>query len=158
MEIKEAYERLRKRYPELPPFQQLDFEFELSTIEKERFEEPFILRLICSRISEKVSPLKDFFDQLLQPEATSFSSIYESRCFTEAEKHEILDVYKKYMLFVRALDEALLMLDDKKYVEVVKLSLSEWPDVRKAVLPFLKKLRECWKTPFEKKRILEYLG
>ena len=154
MTIKEAYEKLKKQYSQLPDFAALDNEFEISLIECE----PQLLRQIKKKICEHVDAVHELLEELLQPEMTSFGNLYESKCFEEIERAQILELYKKVMLLLRELDETILEQDDAVDAEFIKKAMREWPAIRKAALPFVKKLKECWKKPAGARKFIEYLG
>jgi len=154
MPIKEAYEKLKKQYSQLPDFAALDKEFEISLIECE----PQLLRQIKKKICEHVDAVHELLEELLQPEITSFGNLYESKCFMDSDRAQILELYKKVMLLLRELDETILEQDDAIDVAFIKKAMQEWPTIRKATLPFVKKLKECWKKPAAAKKFIEYLG
>lgn len=84
--VKEAYDKLRKQFNDLPEFNLLNNEFEISSIEKE----DFLLRQIRRRTTERVETILKLADEFLHPGAETFTSFYECSCFDEAEKKALL--------------------------------------------------------------------
>jgi len=154
MIVKEAYEKLKKQYPQLPEFAVLDKEFEISLIESE----PQLLRQIKKKICEHADAVHELLEELLQPESTSFGNLYEAKCFEENERGQILELYKKVMLILRELDETVLVLDDNVDADFIRRATQEWPNIRKSALPFLKKLKECWTKPAGARKFFDYMG
>ena len=154
MAVKQAYDKLRKKYKELPEFAKLNKEFEISTIEKK----DFLLREIQRKIREKIQQLQEVLDKIINPELKNFADVYECRCFTNNEKNQALEVYKQLMFLDRSIKEAELVQDEKTSVEVIKAACKEWPEFRKKTTKFVKKLKECWKKPVKTREALEYLG
>jgi len=154
MVIKQAYNTLRKKYKELPDFDKLNNEFEISTIEKE----DFLLRDIKRKISEKIQQLQELLEKIINPELKSFADVYECRCFTNTEKQQVLEIYKQLLFLDRSIKEADLIQDEKTDVKAIKTALKEWPEFRQKARKLVEKLKECWKKPDRAREALEYLG
>ncbi len=151
---KEEYEKLKKKYSKLPDYDKLDFEFEISSIEKPQF----LLRKIKEKIEEKLEILINILSDILQPDTGSFATLYECNHFNEKEKQQILELYKKLMSLYRASLESHFILEDSTDVELIKQITDEWPGSRKQAVPILNKLKQCWHTSHQAKEILNYLG
>ena len=154
MDVKEEYDKLRKKHSVLPKFDVTDHEFEICTIEKPNF----LLRQVRRKIHERIDELRSHLASILQPDPTSFTDTYEFSCFTRSDQNKILDLYKRLMLLYRDLSEADLELDDALDAKLISRTVEEWPKLRKEALTYLKKLKNCWIRTSESKEILEYLG
>ena len=152
--VKEEYETLKKKYANLPNYDKLDFEFEISSIEKPQF----LLRRIKEKIEEKLELLINVLSDILQPDTGSFATLYECNHFSEKEKQQTLELYKKLMIKYRSLLEAHFILEDLKDVELIKQITDEWPELRKLAIPVITKLKQCWHVNHQAKEILNYLG
>jgi hypothetical protein len=152
--VKDEYAKLKKKFTKLPDFEVLDFEFEIGAIEKTGF----VMRKIEERMFERLDPVMENIQNILQPDPGSFVCMYECTLFSAAEKEKLLDIYKSLMILKKSLQEASLTLEDSADVDVICIVAEKWPLLRKQALPFVKKLREEWKTKTETKEILEYLG
>ncbi|MBW3001974.1 hypothetical protein KY338_02305 [Candidatus Woesearchaeota archaeon] len=152
--MKEAYAKVKKDL-DLPDFDVLNNEFEIITIEPDGF----LLREIKRKINEKLSSACDLLTKLIQPETTSLSDLYEYRCFDDAEKKKIFDLFCHVMYLKRKINESELLLDTKVDAAIIKEAAEVWPELRKKMIPFVKELEVCWeKTPESDKEIKEYLG
>ena len=154
MQVKESYEKLKKQYPQLPDFAVLDREFEISDIEAEQH----LLSHIKKKICERAEAVHELLEELLQPEPTSFGNLYEAKSFGDKDREQILEVYKKLMLLLRELDETILQLDEAADIALLKKTVQDWPNIRKSVLPFVQKLKDCWTKPAGARKFLDYLG
>ena len=154
MHIKEAYDKLKKQYSQLPDFAVLDKEFEISDAEKEEHLFSHIKKKIC----ERVDAVHELLEEFLQPEMTSFGNLYESKCFGELERSQILELYKKVMLLLRELDETILLINDAADAAFIKKAAQDWPAIRKSILPFVTKLKECWTKPSGARKSIDYFG
>ena len=154
MQVKESYEKLKKQYPQLPDFAVLDREFEISDIEAEQH----LLSHIKKKICEHVEAVHELLEELLQPEPTSFGNLYEAKSFGEKDREQILEVYKKVILLLRELDETILLLDENADVALIKKTVQIWPNLRKSVLPFVQKLKDCWTKPAGARKFFDYMG
>ena len=108
MKLKEKYQELGKKH-KLPSFEEIDKEFEISTIDKDEF----LLREIRRKIDEKIELYAKFLEEILQPE-TTLSNMYESKEFNEHERNEVFKLYKKLMFFYRLSMETSVGEDDSK--------------------------------------------
>ena len=152
--VKKEYEMLKKKY-NLPDFEALDNEFEISTLEKP----DFLLRNIKKKICEKIELAADLLAKLIQPETSCIADLYEYRCFNDKGKKEIFALYSRVLYLHRQLIESDFLLDDHSDAAVITVISKEWPELRKQMLPFVKELGACWeKTPESDHAHREYLG
>jgi len=152
--VKVAYEKLKKKYPALPVFKDIDRHFELSRIETD----VFLLREIKKKIREKIEPIIDILERILNPDPNHFTDLYENHCFTSAERKQVLDIFKHLMEQYRALIETDILADDKADVGIIKTTYDLWLQEKDQIVPIIRKLRECWQKHVEPRKILEYLG
>jgi len=152
--VKEAYKKIKKDF-DLPGFDILNKEFEISTIEPEGF----LLREIKRKINEKLSSARDLLTALIQPESTSLVDLYECRCFDDETKNNIFALFSRVMHLKRKINESELLLDDNIDAAIIKEVAEKWPKIREQMIPFVKELEACWKTtPVSDKLSKEYLG
>ena len=154
IDFKKEYEKIKTKYKELPDFDVINFEFEISSIEKDGF----ILRRIIERITEELEYLIGLIDDILQPDTNSFAALYECDCFGSEEKKEILDLFKRLMVYNREAIELIIEMDDKKTVDYICRIIKEWKELRKQSAKYIKKLKQSWQETKEYKEILQYLG
>jgi hypothetical protein len=152
--IKENYEKAKKVHPILPEFEKINKEFELDLIESEHF----LLRHIKRKIVEKVEPLTEILEHIINPDPNSFVDMYECRCFSNGEKKQVTDVFRHMMEQYRALLETDLIGEDNADAEIIRKTYDIWMQDKKIIIPLLKKLRESWQKHVEPKEILEYMG
>jgi len=143
---------MRKKY-DLPDFSLLDSEFEISSIEDDKFP----LREIRKKITEKIDLFNKLLEEAIQPE-TNLVCMHECKAFSEEEKAEIYETFKKMMAFQRSSVLAYLANDEKSYAEFIKSFMKEWPSIKKDLSKFLQKLRDSWSEEKELKEDLEYMG
>ncbi len=153
MSIKEKYDKLKKRY-NLPSFDDINNEFEISIIDNDEF----LLRGIRRKIAEKIEAYTKFLEeQILQP-STDVSNMYEFKVFDDEERKEIFKIYKRLMFFSRFSIEAGLYEDDKKTAEFIKSVFDEWNELKKKLLKFVVKVKESWLKEKDIKEDLGYMG
>ena len=153
--VKKEYELLKKKYA-LPDFDVLDKEFEISTIE---VDGGFLLREIKRKIQDRLMHACEILTKLIQPETTSLSDLYEYRCFDDAAKKKIFEVFTKIMYLRRKIQETELILEATEDAKIIKEAADTWPKIRTQIIPFIKELEVCWeKMPESDKELKEYLG
>jgi hypothetical protein len=151
-EIKEKYEELARKY-NLPSFNILDNEFEISTIG----EKEFLLREIRRKIVEKIEEYIKLLEGVLYPE-TNLCDTYECIIFSDEEKNGIFGLYKKLMFINRFSIETSIGEDDKKSSEFIKEAWKQWDGAKKEFLSYVKKIKESWLKEIKVKTELGYLG
>ncbi|MBW2969650.1 hypothetical protein KY309_02665 [Candidatus Woesearchaeota archaeon] len=151
---KEAYDKLKKEHGILPDFNAINREFELEFIEPQCFP----LRLIKRKIAERLEPVLEILEHVVNPDPNNFVDMCECRCFTNGEKKQILDIFRHMMEEYRSLLETDLLCDDEKDAQLIRKIYDLWVQEKKLVLPIIKKLKGCWQKHVEPKEVLEYLG
>jgi len=151
-EVKKKYEDLQKKY-KLPSFDNLNNEFEISTIE----EKYFLLREIRRKIIEKIEDYIKLIENILYPE-TNLCDTYECAVFSDEEKNEMFSLYKKLMFFNRFSTETSIGEDDKKSSEFINEIWNQWNDIKKELSIYIKRLKESWLKEIKIKTELGYLG
>ncbi|HDM43607.1 hypothetical protein DRJ19_04970 [Candidatus Woesearchaeota archaeon] len=152
MNIKEIYQKFKRKY-NLPDFDDIDNEFEISTIE----EEHFLLREIRRKMHDKLSTLSKFLKQILFPEA-DIIDMHESRTFTDEEREKIYSLFRTILYLLRqnmltALDES-----DQKTADYIKLVWQKWKTIKKESKWIIEKSAKSWTKETELKEELAYLG
>lgn len=151
-DIKKNYELLKKKY-NLPDFDRLNNEFEISLIEHEEF----LLRDIVKKITEKVEIYAKLAESWLQPDTNSIAAMHECKFIEEIEKEKIYDIFKRLMVLDRESIKASLG-DEKEEAEFVKLSFEEWIKVKQDLRPIVAKIRTTWDKDSDVREDLGYLG
>lgn len=139
VDIKKAYNELKKKHA-LPDFNEINDEFEISTIE----HEDFLLREIRKKIDEKTEIFLKILNSVLQPE-TNITELHECKEFSEKEKERIFELYKRLMLMHNSGMMAYISCDDKDDASLISESFREWPQVKKQMLEITMKMRDAWK-------------
>ena len=151
--IEKAYETLAKKHG-LPAFEDLDKEFDLKSIEDtHRFSAS-----ICKKILERIEPVVEFVEHLLQPDVNSLADMYECKYVDIEDKNHLYVCYRKLMKTYRTFLELELTRSEKEDCHFITLFVEEWEGIKKELLPIVIKMKSSWSTPAESKEVLEYLG
>lgn len=150
--IKKNYKELQKKHSNLPSFEDLDNEFEISLI-----EEPFTLRNIRRKAIEKVEYYTKIIEELLQPENTLIN-MYETKAFGDDKKEKIYFVLKKLMFFLRSSAETALKADENEDVNFLCSFFKDWIEIKSDLLEIILKIKGSWEKDTELKEDLEYFG
>ena len=108
-EIETEYNKLSKKY-KLPKFKEIDEEFEISNLETPNF----LVRNALRKTAEKLEFYIDVIGNLVHPDASSLSSMYEIRFFSDDEKDNMYNLFKKLMEANRNILELVLENNEKK--------------------------------------------
>lgn len=145
-ELKKEYNSLAQKYG-LPSFEEIDADFEISTIEDSRF----LLRKIMGNIEEKLELFIKILTSVLQPEQ-NIADLSECRAFDDEQKKEIFDIYKKIMKFKRAMDSLCVSSTEKEEAECLSNFYAEWSSekgLKPGLKRIVKKLEKSWESSIE---------
>ena len=152
-EIEKEYEKLSKKY-KLPKFKDIDSEFEISTLENSNF----LMRNILRKIEEKLEYYAEVIGNLVHPDASNMSTMYEIRFFSDDEKNDMYMLFKKLMKANRSILELIVINDEKKQAEFIKIFFIEWLVLKKELIVYLNKMKECWEKSSTIEEDLGYFG
>ena len=138
-EIEKEYDSLSKKY-KLPKFKDIDAEFEISSLENEKF----LIKNILRGISEKLEFYIEFISNLVHPDGTSISSMYEIRFFSEDDKNDMYMLFKKLMKTHRNIVEMVLKNDEKEQSDFLNKFFADWQDMKKELLKHIEKMKDSW--------------
>ena len=151
--IEEEYNKLCKKY-KLPKFEEIDKEFEISSLENERF----LIRNTLRKIAEKLEIYSDAIGNLVHPDGSSLSSMYEVRFFSDDEKDGMYKLFKKLMKANRDIAAIVLSADEKKEADFLNDFFAEWGNMKKDLITFIDKMRESWEKESTIEEDLGYFG
>jgi hypothetical protein len=138
--IRKKYDELKEKYT-LPDFEELNKEFELSTIEYE----DFLLRQVRKKIVDKINAMCEFLEDLLSPD-TAIANIYEYKAFNDNERKKIFELYKKLKVLEKLSLELSLNHDEEKDAEFIEDVFSSWDKIRNEMIGFIKKIKSFWEN------------
>ena len=151
--VEESYIELRKKYPDLPEFNDINNEFEIATIEKP----DFLLREIIRKITEKLDGFSTLIEELMQGD-TKMSNIYEWKTMDDEMKKNVLEIYKNIMKKIRSALELSLDHSEEKEAAFVKELFDNWAALKPKLKKFVSGLKETWKKDIDITEKLEYMG
>ena len=146
------YAVLKKQHG-LPDFEIVDKEFELRGIN----DSLFLLRRIRERISERAEDFIKILENVLQPN-TNINDLYECKFFTDADKIDVFEFYKRLMLLTRTALELDVLQDDVKDAEFIRDCVKDWPAFKKSMHDVANKMKVCWQKDVSYKNNAEYFG
>lgn len=151
MSTKEGYGELRKRH-NLPPFDEMEREFSISQIEGEVYTLKNVIQCVVHRYDHYARML----EELLQPDGMRLANHFESDALTDAERIEVLELYKHLMLRIRQSARAELEIDEN--AQMLKQLLEEWPAIKDRLRPIHERLCQVWERKEATHAEVEYLG
>lgn len=153
-EIEKQYNELIRKH-KLPEFRDIDFEFEISDLEKTNF----LPRAIIRRIAEKLDFYSTMLEEVLQPDTSNLYAMHETKYLTEAEKSQMYEIYTRLMNLNRQSIEVSLQHDERNEAEFINNAVDEWKTLKAELLKFVRKMRASWKAEeADIKEDLGYLG
>lgn len=146
--LKRNYESFRKKYP-LPPFQQLNEEFEIERIADR--ETDMLLREIRKAITEKSIAFLRFVELLLNPTNAPFFMFGIIKNLAASDKKIIESIYQNLCDFeIRAI--ALDMeYKEKTEAEYIKYASKKWQAMHPEMKELSHIIAKAWHASSEKK-------
>ena len=151
-DLKEEYNKLKYK---IPKFEELDYEFELSSANIK--DKNFLIRSIRRRLNDKVIFYCRIIEGLLYPNANNLIGMLEVKSFNEDEKEKMSKIYKKLMEFERQSLSLDVEPDEKKEVEFINNLFKEWKKFKDEMIKITKKMKESWHLE-EKEEKDNYFG
>jgi len=152
--MKQRYQKHAKEY-NLPDFSYIDHEFDISLLEGERY----LLRAIKDKIVNKIDDYVKILEDVLNPDSSSYSSIYETRALSEDDKLKILMIHKQLMILLR---KALIVSIDnreKDIADFINEVYDKWEKFKPGLKKIAKDLQKAWEEEnFKKAERAGYLG
>ena len=152
-EIEKEYSNLSKKY-KLPKFKEIDAEFEISSLENEKF----LIKNILRNISEKLEFYIEFISNLVHPDGSSISSMYEIRFFSEDEKNDMYNLFKRLMKIDRNIVEMVLKNDEKEQSDFLNKFFTDWQNMKKELLKYIEKMKDSWEKQSTIEEDIGYFG
>lgn len=146
-----GYKELAQKY-QLPSFEEIDKEFDMTELS----DSPFTLRSIRKKMIEKINYLKQFMEEVLQPDAT-LPGIVECKTFSDHQKDSLYTTYRKIMQITRKGIKAIALEDEETDAEFIKQTYQEWQQIKQEIANYSDVLVECWKKE-ETEEKDKYLG
>ena len=152
-EIEKEYGKLSKRF-KLPKFKEIDSEFEISNLENERF----LMKNILRKVEEKLEFHIEVIGSIVHPDASSLSSMYEVRYFSEDEKNDMYMLFKKLMKSDRDIIKLILISDEKKQADFLNSFFVDWLKMKNELINHIDKMKESWEKSSTIEEDLGYFG
>lgn len=133
------YDKIKEKY-DLPDFEELNKEFEISSIETEEF----LLREIRRKMNEKICFFSDIIAGVVNTESSTTAMIEFGNLMDDDVK-EAFNLYKKLMYWERSSSEAAILGQDEKDAAFIRELHSEWKELKKQVADLITKMKESWK-------------
>ena len=130
--MKDEYNKIQKKF-KLPDFDDLNKDFEISSVETE----PFLLRNIRNKLFENIEHVTAILDDLVHPD--KFTSLTESAVLTEQDKEMIITLYKQLMYYSRLALEISVEDSDDLNANFINEFYLFWNESKKILLIITKK-------------------
>jgi|SRR3989344_2864860 len=124
----------------LPSFKELDAEFDISEIE----HDGNLLRAIRRKMVEKLELFCKIIETLMLPDPSSLSSVQESKILDDDIRQNMLQLFKKLMIYDRISLSLEIDNDDKKNIKFIQDLFSEWEEIKPELMNIVKKMADAW--------------
>ncbi len=153
MDIEKTYKELAKKH-KLPDFTMLDKEFEISTIENDKF----LLKEIIIRMTDKIDYYAMLINNVLHPDNGSLAPLHECKAFDESKKERLFTLYGKLMHSHRKGILAILRGDEKEESVFIAEFFKAWAAFKQELESMLAIMQSSWEEKVNIKEELRYFG
>ena len=153
IDIDLIYKEYKKDF-KLPPFAKLNHEIELSTVEPSEF----FLRAIRRRFVEKIMFFSKVIENMIYPGNGSLANMHESKFFTEKEKQQLADIYKKLIIFERKSIELDIDPNENQEAALISELYKELPNIKSNLSQAIKTVKDGWLKNNKKFKESLYFG
>jgi len=155
MELKKLikeYEQLRRKY-KLPPFKQLDEEFELRKID----DDGFLIREIMRQMCRKLRWYASILEPILNPHPDSLHALIETKILENENRKSYFELYRKIWALVY---EGMLIefKSEREIATFIKKVWREFPKLNEEMYKVMSKIVRGWRHFEEKEYLNGYLG
>ncbi len=149
---KELYHEFKKRF-ELPEFEIIDKELEVSAMDGDKF----LLRTIRGKIKSRLENYCNMIEDLLSPD-TSIPLLHECTFVTERSKARMLNLYKKLMYMLRMADHLEVEKSTAKDARYIKGYFDHLEMVQREMKTITTTRMNAWKKDLASYIKEEYFG
>lgn len=149
--MKKKFDLLKEKF-DLPDFESLNRDFEISSIDDED-----ILREICKKMVNTGDFYINFLEDIIQPDSR-FYTLKEANFLDKNHRVLVNDIYSKLVYFNRLSIELHLDYSQESAVSFIKAFFVEWQLLKKKLLPIIKILKDSWSKKTEIKVDGGYFG
>ncbi|MGM5482277.1 MAG: hypothetical protein ACQESF_02335 [Nanobdellota archaeon] len=152
-ETLDVYKKLEQKYM-LPGFEKVKLFLETSSFD----DEELALIQIKKKAYEKIHKFMEALDSIVQPETTAVS-MYENSFFSEGERVDCFEVYKRLMELCRYYDLTCLSEKDEDNAEFIKEFFRVYEQIKPKLEQIIKKQKDSWKEDSEiNNKVINYFG
>ena len=145
-DVKKEYNKLKLIYKQLPDFEEVERDFEITAIEK---GDLFSKRL-RRRLVDKIVFFCKIIENLIYPSLQNPLSAYEASFFNDEERQEMGALHKQLMIFER---KSLILdvegSDEDKDIDFVMGLFGKWENFKKELSKIVNKMSESWQKDLE---------
>ncbi len=153
MSFQEIYNNLRQKQ-QLPEFEVLNRFFQIASIDE---DEAFPLLAIAKKIQEKIQKYSELLENIVSPDH-SFATLVESKAFTEHDKTEILEHFKKLQIMLHDSVLAGIEYNEQDLSAFISSVMQEWPGLSGKIRQIIEKLRSSWTEKSSFSEEISYFG
>ncbi len=151
MKPAEEYEKLRKKYKNLPQWAWMQKSFPFAE------EDGPVLLQLRKAISDKLEEVASQIEPIISG-GEDYRSYFERRMLSAQEKEELFNLYKKLRSFTWELTKLSLQYSESDYCKFLESLKSRWEDIRVGLEKFSERLSEGWKEYKKESESTAYHG
>ena len=150
MKIEKEYSKLKEKY-NLPSFEEINSEFEISSIDMSKTAN--LARGILKNIGNKMASFLNYVEPVISPNPQGLHEYIEVQNTTNDEKKEVFDFYKDLSKKYHKSYSTELVEDEEAIVKEIKNVLKYWNKIKSQFKKISVIIHKAWEKELEKENI-----
>ena len=150
IDLQKEYESLKKRYPALPSFQEINVNFELSIFEPRIANTTLFARYLRKICSSYIENFCTFLTNLLHPNPNFLISAHESKFLSDTDKDLISKEVRENMMLIRFASSTTVLYDEPKEIEAIVKFNGQMKKNKEVLKTVFTKLNKGWEELHDK--------
>lgn len=151
VDLEKEYETLKKKYPKLPEFKEINVMFELSIFEPRIANNSLFARYLRKVCASYIENLCGFFTNFLHPNPNFLIGIQESKFLDDKDRKKLSEVVRENMTLLRWASSSTLMYKEEKEIEAIVKFHEQMKKNKETLKDVFSKLRDGWEKVLEQK-------
>jgi|SRR3989344_629157 len=152
IDLEKEYVELKKRYPKLPSFNEININFELSIFEPRIANNSLFARYMRKVCSSYMENFCSFLQNLLNPNPSFLLGISESKFFNEKDRANLILITQQNMALIRWASANTVIYKEEREIEAIIKFNDQMKKNKVTLQEIFNKLKEGWEKIREQKK------
>jgi len=158
IDLEKEYNNLKKKYPKLPDFNEINENLELSVFESRIANTSLFARYLRKVVGSYIENFCAFLTNIMHPNPNFLIGVNESKFFDDKDREKISEVVKENMTLVRWASSITIIYKEENEIDAIIKLHEQMKKNKETLKDIFVKLKEGWESYQEKTESKEYFG